>query len=339
MLKEIVTEQPELQNHPFFNNGDLNNYSFTNYKFDREQKVDIYQRIKEIKSLIKGWGKNGISITQKAAELASWGTETKRETDHYDFYIKDGVLYSPKTGKPVADSINKVGYPDEMEYKVHLKNEKFLKENESGTSIWISPLLPSIEDYSDASKIIFSTITKDKKGRKVLRNRSGLIGFTPQECLEIYNIMSPSQKFSDPEKLRENTVVMDTKTAYQWMEFFAQLSNQFETEIDQKKIEENERKARIIFNNFPHYLSLEQQALYLYQQGTENKLIGKYTAGCGAPLKDNKKSASEVYSENSLDLNETFFDCPKCHRPIPSGKGITTCPHCGAKKEDYGSCI
>jgi len=37
--------------------------------------------------------------------------------------------------------------------------------------------------------------------------------------------------------------------------------------------------------------------------------------------------------------SENFFLCPnpKCRGKIPSGKGVEVCPHCGAKKSDYGS--
>lgn len=35
---------------------------------------------------------------------------------------------------------------------------------------------------------------------------------------------------------------------------------------------------------------------------------------------------------------ENTFPCPRCHRGIPSGRGFTTCPHCGARKEDYKKC-
>ena len=31
--------------------------------------------------------------------------------------------------------------------------------------------------------------------------------------------------------------------------------------------------------------------------------------------------------------SESNFDCPKCSGKIDSGKGITTCPHCGFTKE------
>lgn len=33
-----------------------------------------------------------------------------------------------------------------------------------------------------------------------------------------------------------------------------------------------------------------------------------------------------------------YFECPKCQGHIAKGKGITVCPHCGARKEDYGNC-
>lgn len=35
---------------------------------------------------------------------------------------------------------------------------------------------------------------------------------------------------------------------------------------------------------------------------------------------------------------EKYFECPKCNGHIPKGRGITVCPHCGARKEDYGKC-
>lgn len=39
-----------------------------------------------------------------------------------------------------------------------------------------------------------------------------------------------------------------------------------------------------------------------------------------------------------LGAEAADFDCPRCKGKIESGKGITVCPHCGARKEDYGNC-
>jgi len=44
------------------------------------------------------------------------------------------------------------------------------------------------------------------------------------------------------------------------------------------------------------------------------------------------QSASKLTSDNE---NADTFPCPSCGQPIPKGKGITTCPHCGITKEEY----
>ena len=45
-----------------------------------------------------------------------------------------------------------------------------------------------------------------------------------------------------------------------------------------------------------------------------------------------------VESVKSFFLGKTF-DCPNplCGKPIPSGQGIETCPHCGMTKEQAGN--
>lgn len=53
-------------------------------------------------------------------------------------------------------------------------------------------------------------------------------------------------------------------------------------------------------------------------------------------------SFQEIFSSpiqsSWLGIEQRYFDCPKCYKKIESGKGITTCLHCGAKKEDYKNC-
>jgi Zn finger protein HypA/HybF involved in hydrogenase expression len=46
-----------------------------------------------------------------------------------------------------------------------------------------------------------------------------------------------------------------------------------------------------------------------------------------------------IFTKTATPKNERSFDCPKCHKAISSGLGITVCPHCGARKEDYGKCV
>jgi hypothetical protein len=46
-----------------------------------------------------------------------------------------------------------------------------------------------------------------------------------------------------------------------------------------------------------------------------------------------------VFANAAISSHEYSFNCPKCHKAIPSGFGITVCPHCGARKEDYKKCV
>ena len=39
----------------------------------------------------------------------------------------------------------------------------------------------------------------------------------------------------------------------------------------------------------------------------------------------------------SKEIQNNSFPCPKCHQPIPSGEGRTSCPHCGITKEKYAT--
>jgi rubredoxin len=57
--------------------------------------------------------------------------------------------------------------------------------------------------------------------------------------------------------------------------------------------------------------------------------MGRYSPSCGSPT-----AAFNLVYESAF---KEHFNCPRCDGKIPSGRGITTCPYCGAKKEDYGS--
>jgi rubrerythrin len=56
-------------------------------------------------------------------------------------------------------------------------------------------------------------------------------------------------------------------------------------------------------------------------------------------LKRNPGIFNTMFAKAATSNHESFFNCPRCHKAISSGLGITVCPHCGAKKEDYGKCV
>ncbi|GAB4219947.1 MAG: hypothetical protein Fur009_8320 [Candidatus Microgenomates bacterium] len=43
---------------------------------------------------------------------------------------------------------------------------------------------------------------------------------------------------------------------------------------------------------------------------------------------------NSIFGVRGIKNEDEFFECPKCHGKIPSGKGIEVCPHCGMKKQD-----
>lgn len=69
----------------------------------------------------------------------------------------------------------------------------------------------------------------------------------------------------------------------------------------------------------------------------EMNLLGASPVSCPPIL--GKTSAFGIFFESARLLFESSFPCPKCERLIPSGKGVIVCPHCGAKKEEYKTCI
>lgn len=50
-------------------------------------------------------------------------------------------------------------------------------------------------------------------------------------------------------------------------------------------------------------------------------------------------SGLSIFQDIWFFAQDKYFECPKCEGKIESGKGITVCPHCGARKEDYATCV
>lgn len=298
-----------------------------------KETVTTQERIQEMYVMLPDWDDK--PIEQVIEEFISFGTETKRIPDRYKFLVKDKLI-SPITEKPIENSIEKNSPIGEIEFEAFKKIQDFSINNKTGTAIWISPLL---ENVYPSSKIIFSSIDYEN-GEKILFNCSLVIDVNKEECLDLANLISISEgiKFESVDEIRRNPIFMDTKMAASWMESLIKLTHQLERE-ENEQLQLKYKQVQSMILNMPMNLNRYQQAEYLVQQGLQNGILGKAKTSCSGTIKEDSMTATETFSENSIDLNESFFECPKCHRPIPSGKGITTCPHCGAKKEDYATCV
>jgi len=297
-----------------------------------KEKVTPQERINEVAEMLSVW-KNK-PIQQVIQEFSSFSTETKRIPDRYKFIVTDKLI-SPVTDGPVEESIEKVSNIGKIEFEAFQQIQNFAVKNETGTSIWISPLAKNIYP---SSKIIFSSIEYEN-GEKILLNCSLVIDLDEEECLDLANLIAISEgiKFKNTEEIRKTPIFMETKMAIDWIESLVTLKNQFKKEEEQSLSEYPQIES--LFRSIPANLNFYQQAEYIVVQSLQNGYLGENKTSCGGSTKNSNLTSSEFFSENSLDLNESFFECPRCHKPIPAGKGITVCPHCGAKKENYGECI
>lgn len=248
---------------------------------------------------------------QEVEFQASLSLETRRIPDPFYYYFKDGKLYSPIKDEPVENSITRDNPVEEEEYQAFEQIQSWANQNEAGTVVWISPACR----HDLSAKIIISTIVYDLDSGKRLLNRNLCFDWTVEESL-VFAKRIGGRGVSE-ENLRGTPVFLDDEAAEKLMEIIRGYTP------TQAEIMENEEdflikerlKAEIALGNpLP---------------------LGPHNPSCGAGV----QSAFNVMFGDSLNISEGSFDCPKCHGPIPSGRGITSCPHCGARKESFnGGC-
>lgn len=241
---------------------------------------------------------------------ASLSLETQRIPDLWHYLFKNGRLYSPVTQRPVEDSITFNNPIEEAELSAFRKIQKWFKESQTGNVVWISP--SNSRDVS--TKIIISEIV-DVPPNKRLRNRAICLDLDLQECLILAGRLGV-----------DDDVASDKLISYP---IFPRLSTQ---ELINLMEEYVPRQVNLIKSGEDFFIKERIKAELALGYPV---LLGPYASSCAS----GPTSAFNVMFGDSLNMNEGFFDCPKCHSPIPSGRGITTCPHCGARKGDFnGGC-
>lgn len=242
---------------------------------------------------------------------ASVSLETNRIPDAYHYYSKNNLLYSPLTNRPVENSISKNSRLDLVEAEAFEKIQKWFAKKDEGVVIWISPPHP---ERSVDTKIVFSDIVYDTGFEKKLRNRAIRLGFSLKDCFAF------AKRFGFPgivsgEELAASPLFPDRLSADEFVDILEQYSR---------------KQAQIIKGGKDFTIKETLKARIALGYAAP---IGPYSPSCPPTM----HSAFEQMFGNSFNIRE-HFDCPRCHRQIPSGRGITTCPHCGARKEDYHRC-
>lgn len=179
-------------------------------------------------------------------------------------------------------------------------------EKTEGMAIWFSPPGP----YQNL-KIVSSEILHTLSGEKVLFNRAIVLDVDRKTSLEIAN-KYPGIKIDDAEDLRRSPRFLSPQEAENWTVPIAQYTEQV------KLVESGEDLLTKVdtLNN--------SRGIVTREQARSAGLIGKSSDSC---------SIFGIFFANA----EKSFPCPRCHKAIPSGMGITKCPFCGVTKEEVGS--
>jgi hypothetical protein len=281
-------------------------------------------RERELSEFIPNWSTK--PPQQVAEELASYSLETKRIPDPWNFLIQEnGKLITPD-GRVVENEIEKDGFPYELEYRGLLSIQDWAGQSSEGFAAWISPPL---EGFYPVAKIVISEIIPED-GQKRLFNRAILADISAEDCLYLASRLGLQLDSADG--LRETAAILGSD----WERLLIILEEL--TDIDQvrenirmgKDLEAKEEALRV-----SRELTQEMGNLYGLLEAAPNDFFGPHAVSC--PPSGGSTSAFNAFSENAVNLSEASFDCPVCRGPIPAGRGITTCPHCGAKKGQVGA--
>lgn len=238
-------------------------------------------------------------------ELISVHKETNRQPDIYHFVVGDEDLIDPQTGRSIFDFI-----AQGVEWEVAQKLKSWATLNNNGLAVWISPRL---EGVYPCNKIIIHNLAYTLDGKKVVLNSAILF----------------DGELENPEELRKTLFTMDDspENFSKIFEFLKQATT-FETQNTHHSLELNARyfAARIKQGVDPRLIVEEMQ---------KTGFLGKNPISCR--LQQTFSYFLDSRSLISILIKQEFFECPKCKGKIPSGRGITKCPHCGVTKEEVGS--
>lgn len=259
-------------------------------------------------------------LPQPIHEIATCLQESARETDYYHYIEdRDGDLYSPTAQCKIKNVIYRNNYIGELEGQVFDEINNWFKKSREGVIAWISPMHPVY--YPLDSKIIISEIN-NYHGIKTLINRAIILDMNGQECLEMAQALAERSTnrpyLESVHTVRSTPLFLNPDT---WIDIMSEVINA--PELWQKV-----RTGQDI--------RIQTEALQQAQKVYQGEIVMDIRS-LSCPVNFGLSTGFRTFL-NSAVMMENTFPCPRCERGIPSGRGITTCPHCGAKKEDYKKC-
>lgn len=280
------------------------------------------------------WG--GKPEGQIIDELASIFAETNLEINYTEFsYSQEGKLVDKK-GKPLRKQMENTTPLGKLEVEGFEKIESWGWNDGEGVSAWISAPHPSRSNFA---KIGLSEVVQGGPLRKMV-SRFMLLDLPGEHCVALAKAIDQyslhKQRIPlDAEELRSAPVLLKIRPGLHWTRVLEEIvPNEYwgqirrgEDIVTQEKIN---RQAEEFYKRWAYEIGRTSGVLDGVFLGLEMQANAKRLGYLG----QNGGSCPTAYQ---LFSGETGFPCPQCHKNIPSGRGITTCPHCGITKEEAGS--
>lgn len=275
------------------------------------------------------------------------------------FLDDENDLFHPVFGK-LKNTLEIKSATDELEAKAIDKLNDWAKTNDEGHAIWISPPYP---DQKESRFIVYDM--QRNEGRKKISLHAVCGNQNLSDCLTIaeqinaYSNQTDSKIISESH-LRETPITFSPEPYFpSWIDLLQNLIEppQIWEKIRQGvHIEEKnkliELAAKELAQLFSELQSAESDRLHVVLGAKlEQRFINQgfkilHKGPCGISnvlaLASFETEGGSINSPFNLIYNvlpalDKSFPCPSCEKPIPSGKGITKCPHCGITKEQVGS--
>ncbi|MBU0572784.1 hypothetical protein KKH23_02390 [Patescibacteria group bacterium] len=272
---------------------------------------------------------------------------------------KDGQLYDKETGE--KPTLRWATETDHLENHAFQIMELWAREGSSENLAWFSP--PDDKHGYTEARLVVSKIEKEKEEISIIC-RAFCLPYSKDECIDLAKEIAVTSTentthINSGDTLRAFPIFFNPPNNLAWYEYLEEkikepnIWKKVKSGDDYRNKREALRLSRpVIEKHFDLIVATESAYGYVLAGALMEReiamsgVIFQARGSCGMSnqealggFKNNSGIFDTVFSSAATSNHESSFSCPSCHKAIPSGLGITVCPHCGAKKEDYGKCV
>ncbi len=269
-------------------------------------------------------------------DVSAVSHETRRIPDPRILILDNGSILT-LFRDPVDKYIEKASYIGSLEYQAFIKINEWSQVSTEGSEVWFGGKYPRKYpvDKIDVGTIRYST---DRK-TKVLLKRAILLDIDPGVLLNLANQFADRiglPRYKSDDELRSRPIFCTENELEDFFDVVSQHTDQvaqIRSGNDLSIKLETYQDMDDIQNEIPITNTVSHGYVYNYlrRRAEEERMIGDKSESCPT----GSQTAFQAFSGS--ETIEASFPCPRCLKPIPSGRGITTCPHCGLTKEQAGS--